>query len=161
MKCTRLFLSLVVAVAMVVGVSGCPGERTARLSGTVKYQNKPLTGGTVIFAVLSESNEIVKAERCEIDPATGAYSCARVPWPSSGKIAIAVEPAQKSPGSFMPKDAKGPPKDSDGAGNYSKQAAGAYVNIPQTLRDARTSNLFVTIDSSDKTHNIDLPDVKQ
>ena len=140
----RLWLRLVVLFAVpLLALPGCTGgERYGKVSGKVTFKDKPLPGGTVIFA----NDDNTKVERTPVR-ADGTYSSAKVPY---GNMRVGVEPASKGPVG-MPKNIKLPP----GAPN-SGATEGQYVDIPKNLRDPATSNRTVTIDSADKTYDIDL-----
>jgi hypothetical protein len=128
----------------ILAVCGCTGgERYAKVSGKVTYNGKPLPGGTVIFA----NEDITKVERAPVR-ADGTYSSDKVPY---GNLRVGVEPAAKSPTSMMPKGMKLPP----GAPNAGP-TEGQYVDIPKNLRDPAKSGRTVTIDSPEKTYDIDL-----
>jgi hypothetical protein len=151
--CRRLLVLLPFLAVVTLAIPGCPGERTARVSGKVTYKDQPVTGGQVVFA--NEDN--TKVERVPIDNETGAYSSSHVPY---GKLRVAVEPAGKPLGAFIPKDKGKIPKDTPGSEAYSK-SSGTYVDIPGMYRSPETSRIEVTIDSPEKTFDISLKEAKQ
>ncbi len=131
---------------MSLGILGCSGERTARLSGRVTYQDKAVSGGTVVFT----DEKTTKIERVRTD-SDGNYK-ADVPY---GQLHVGVEPAPKPPTAVMPKGVKANiPKD---APNYGGESTGTYVDIPKVLRDPTTSKITVTVDSAEKKFDISLP----
>lgn len=137
------------------GVLGCGGEKYGRVSDKVTYKDKPLKGGTVIFA----NDDNTKVERVKID-LEGNYSSTRVPY---GKFNVAVTPAPKGFAAIVPRDAKDAkkpqiPADNPLAKEYGKGAedAGVYVDIPAALRDPATSKITMTVEGPETTFPIDL-----
>jgi hypothetical protein len=133
----------------VAALGGC-GESFAELSGKVTLNDKPLPGGTVVFATEDGS----KMEQVAIKP-DGTYSSNKIPY---GNLRVGVLPPAKSPGDAMPKNVKLPPgipADHPQAKIY-LQAAGGSVDIPPALRDPAKSNITVKVDGSQKTFDIPL-----
>lgn len=136
---------------LLLGVlSGC-GASTATVKGKVTFDKKPMSGGKVVFATRGKES----MEYATID-ADGNYKAERLPY---GTYLIGVQPADKSPADMMPKKSglekikmpEGAPQ-----GTYG-QGSGVYVNIPNHFRDPEMSKLTVTVDSSEKTFDIDVP----
>lgn len=132
----KRFLASAVLASLLV-VAGCGGEPRGKLSGTVTFDNKPLSGGTVIF--MTEDNS--KTEHVPIQ-SDGKYSSDNIPL---GKLRVAVLPPAGGP--VMPSGAKvtGAPADHPQAKLYSQANAGPSVNIPEAMRDPATSNITVEV----------------
>jgi hypothetical protein len=148
----RVSSLMVVGMALLL-LTGC-GESTGTVSGRVTFNGKELDGGFVSFA--SEKNTTVPPIRVKIN-SDGSY---KAPGIAYGVNKIGVEPPQKSAASLM-KDKGKMPEDKDMA--KAKEVygvtggGGTYVDIPSAFRNPETSNLVVTVDSSTKKHDIDVP----
>jgi hypothetical protein len=138
---------LLIAV-LVMGITGC-GEKRAKVSGKVTYNDKVLTGGTVNFV----TKDNLKGDTATIQP-DGTYSCTNVPF---GDLLVAVRPAVNL-GAKIPKGTKIPevPPDSPAAGVYAKK--GDNITLPKHLQDTSTSKITLTVDKSDQTFDITLTD---
>jgi hypothetical protein len=128
---------------------GCSGEKFGSVSGNVRFKGKLMNGGQVVLA--NEDN--TRVERVPIEP-DGSYSTSRAPY---GNLRVGVDPPPQK--LIMPKNAK-PPKDAPGgnagAEAYARKSVGDYVEIPADKRNPMTSNIFLKIDSSKTTFDIDV-----
>jgi hypothetical protein len=150
MKRIRPFLPLfLLCSAVLIALPGCSGERTAKLSGKVTYNNKPVPGGQVVFA--NEDN--TKVTEADIQP-DGTYSSTQVPL---GKVRVGVMPAHKGLAASIPKGVKSKMPPDKHPEEYEKKGGTEYVDIPEQFRDPSTSGINVTVDGSDKVFNIDIP----
>jgi hypothetical protein len=138
-------LSLCLPFLLFLTFTGCSGEQYGKVSGKVTYKDKPVPGGTVIFA----NNDNTKVERVVIQP-DGTYTSSKVPY---GTLRVGVEPAAKSPATLMPKGGM-MPKGVDNP-NYKKQE-GEYVDLPAMVRDPAKSNRTVNVAAPERTFDIDL-----
>lgn len=137
-----------VGVALCVAFIGCGGGSTAKVTGKVTFNDKPLPGGTVIFQAPDQ-----KAQHVPIQ-SDGTYTYDKAPL---GEFQVGVNPpAGGNPLGSLPKGVKLPaniPADHPQAKLY--QQGGEAINIPQKLRDPATSEIKVTIKGGDQ--NIDIP----
>ncbi len=141
-------------------LAGC-GRQTGHVSGTVKFQDKPLPGGWLTFRPADPKANSVPAL---IGP-DGHYE-ATLPV---GDVTIAVDnrelqPPERGPHNPLPPDIKlpggiGAPKAAEAAPTSGANAAkltGKYVPIPEKYYKAETSGLTYTIKKGDETHDIEL-----
>jgi hypothetical protein len=129
---------------LTVACAGC-GRGTGTVSGTVKFNEKPLPGGTIVFHPHDGS-----AVRGAIET-DGSFSVADVPA-GPVKIAVVTLAAPRNlgnPDGFVFKDAKASDKDRSGV-------AKQYVTIPERYRDPEKSGLEYTVKTGSQTKDIDL-----
>jgi hypothetical protein len=144
----RCCLSLVVLNALLVLAAGCGGS-TATVSGKVKYAGNEMDGGTVLL--VDEKNTVNIRAKIASD---GSYSAPGVPY---GTVKVGVEPVANAKGPFTkaPGDKSNMPEDK--AAMMFGKATGTFVDIPAAYRNPDTSKITVTVDSGQKTFNIDIP----
>jgi hypothetical protein len=148
----RMALLAFLAVSAFAAGGCTSGEKTAVVSGTVKYKDKVVTGGMITF--LSEDK--TKQEIAQIK-ADGTYNATSVPW---GNVTVGVQPAGKSGAALITgstKDTRKPPKDSPLAADFDKKTDAQYVDIPEPLRSPATSGITLNVDASPKKFDISLP----
>jgi hypothetical protein len=137
---------------------GC--ARTGTVTGIIKYKDKPLGGGVVIFMVADRGSS-----RGTIGE-DGSYRVEKVPV---GKATITVETKSVAPTQVPAKAGRGanvnvnepPPGMPEGAANNplyggGGQKKGTYVSIPDKYNDAALSGLTCDVQPGDQEHNIDL-----
>jgi hypothetical protein len=136
--------------------TGCASKST--ITGKVTYQDKPLTGGVVLF--VSESGKGTGRSEIGTD---GSYTIENMP---TGQAKIAVDttsaqgtqpPGANAPKGMMPPPGTDVPSASAKSGVYGSgnSARGAAV-IPDQYKNADTSGLTYTVKGGSQTHNIDL-----
>lgn len=164
----------ILLLSLPILTSGC-GDSVGTVSGTVTYQGKPLTGGSITF--LPKEGLAVNGT---IDK-DGTYSVAKVP---AGEVKISIDtfasrtganrPAGGGPpvaggppgGGGPPKDRGGPPKDvlpKDVDPKSFDPAAiererEKHVKIPEKYLDPNKSGLTFTVVKGKNTHDIALSD---
>jgi hypothetical protein len=120
------------ALALITGLPGCGGRQFGSVSGTVTYQGKPLTSGLVVF--VDKDGKVTQPAGIEVD---GSYVAEKVPV---GPMAVCVETHPLSGG--------------DGGGT--DQPRPRYVPLPPKYKDAKQSELTLTVKSGANVYNIDL-----
>jgi hypothetical protein len=150
MRCLVLGAALVLLAAF----SGC-GPGRARVHGVIRYQGKPLKGGTIIF--LAADNQAYPAPIAQ----DGSYQIAAVPC---GPVRVAIQPAA----SRVPPRPQSDGKDDDAfarkamaaddaAKRASKRpAAGPGEALPAQYADAGKSGLSFELRSADHDYSPDL-----
>jgi len=143
-------LLLVGGFVVLTALQGCGGgSARGTLSGKVTFNDKPLTGGTVIF-VNQDASEV---DRTAIQ-SDGTYKSENVPL---GDVRVAV--LASGGGVAMPAGASKAitdvPPDNPQAKLYGK-AAGGSVNLPKALSDPTTSNITVKVERGANTFDIPL-----
>jgi hypothetical protein len=143
-------------VSLLTFAAGCSSQGS--ISGNVTYQNKPLTGGTVLFT----STQGRGTRTAQIGP-DGSYSIDKMP---AGPVKIAVEtssaqPVQMGfkgpPTSMTPPAGANLPPGADTSTVYGSTAKKAPVEkIPENFGDPDKSGLTYTVIGGPQTHNIDL-----
>jgi hypothetical protein len=142
-------LASALTLGLLLAVLGCGSEPHGKVSGKVTFNDKPMTGGTVVFATADGK----RTEYAQIQP-DGTYSSPNVPV---GEIHVAVWPAPKNVMANMPPEAKGKiPLDNPEAAKIYGKKTDDYVDIPQPLRDPTKSNLSVKVNSGEQTYDIPL-----
>jgi hypothetical protein len=136
------------------------GSKLGKVTGTVKYDGKPLPVGTINF--IPEKGKPVPAEIED-----GKYTAIGVP---SGKVTVTVDtlPAKKEIGNLEETLKKGLPKPPQGVPappdmeNMVKmmkerlEKLKKMVEVPAVYADAKTSGLSLTVEPGAKEFNIDL-----
>jgi hypothetical protein len=152
---SRFFLVL----PLLVLVFGC-GKTTntpAKLSGTVKYNGNPVTGGTIALFSSKEGG----LYNIPINP-DGTYSSANLP---SGELEVTIETESINPknqrsaaqyGGQRGKDKMGMSPRPQDVEPPSGGGGGVYVNIPAKYNAKDTSGLTVTLTSGDNKKDFDL-----
>jgi hypothetical protein len=135
-------MSLLLPV-LLAGICGCGS--TAKVTGKVSYQGRPVTYGSVIFRSADKT-----AHSGVIEP-DGSYSVEGVP---SGTSAIAVISREPSKGRSVARRNK-PGQVDDGA-TAKAAAMNRWFPLPPNFEDAKTSGLECTVDSRHVNHDIDL-----
>jgi hypothetical protein len=154
----RLGLLLVLPVA-----AGCGGQPDGRVSGQVKFNGKPLTGGYVLFlpgdpkrnsvtavldgegrfsVVLPAGNVRVSVDNRDLEPRPAirvAPSQLQLPDEVKQKMG---GPAANPPPATQPRT---------GGGN-----SGRYVKIPDRYYDAATSGLNFKVEGGDQKYDVEL-----
>jgi hypothetical protein len=136
--------------------TGCSSYGT--ITGKVTYQNRPLTGGTVLFT--STEGKGTKSAPIGAD---GSYTIEKMP---TGPAKIAVETKSAQVGGFGrsgPPTSMQPPKGVDLPDKA--KSSGIYgstgnkqppENIPDSYGNPDTSELTVTVTGGSQTHPIEL-----
>ncbi len=131
-------LLIVLAVA-----GGC--RRTATVSGKVRYRDRPICYGSVIFVSSS------KNAHCGVIEPDGSY---RVEDVLPGSVRIAVISPDPAKGRFAGPRPKGPP--SPGGAPAQAEAAASWFPLPAAYEKVETSGLTATLGPGRVTHDIDL-----
>jgi hypothetical protein len=116
-------------------LSGC-GFKSASLSGTVTYQGKPLTGGSVIL--YCEDQQIVRG----IISPDGAYSIPNVP---RGPCRVTVKTHTPIPSGFSLNQELPPVEDGPIPPWAGRAHRGAAANIPERYAIPEESGLTVNV----------------
>jgi len=125
------------AVLVLVMLTGCHGKSPGNVSGTVKFDGKPLTAGTITF--FDEKN---RATSSQIN-ADGTYEVHGV-WAGQAKIAVAVPLAIAFDSASVP-------------GAKPMQFGPKNVPVlPAKYLDAETSGLTCDVRGGDQVHDIEL-----
>lgn len=141
----RILYSLLLLACFLV-VAGC-GEPTGSLTGKVTYNDKPVANGTVVFMGAEKTVHVPIDEN-------GTYTSDKVPV---GDVKVAVMPAPRPPGSFMPKGAKIPDSAKDTPqGKMYLEAQNSFVAIPDNLQDPTKSGQTVKVTGGAQTYDIAL-----
>ena len=119
------------------------------ISGTVRFNGAPLTGGRITF----KAGEGDPGSSAVIDP-NGRYKISA----PVGDVNISIDNSMLNPAAH-----KGKERIQKGAGPRPggfdpEEVKGAYVPIPQKYADPKTSGLTYTVKKGDKEHDIDLTD---
>jgi len=125
-------------------IVGCGGGGVTQLSGKVTLDDKPLTGGMVVFVTEDGS----KTEHVPIK-SDGTYSSDRVPY---GNLRVGVTPPPPSAASFVPKGVAVHPNDP----NAASLKGGPSVKVPDKLQDPAKSGITVKADGSQKNFDVTL-----
>lgn len=141
-----------VAAAVALLAPGCGGDiQRGKLHGTVKYQGKPVTSGTVIF--LGSDNMSYPAD---LDK-EGKYSVDRIPF-GVVKVAIqqtAARPAPKAdPTVAKSKGLEG--KDASRPAPPTDEPRIAGVAVPAQYNQAETSGLTFEMKAAGQEWSVDL-----
>jgi hypothetical protein len=145
-------------VLLLLGAAGC-GAPSGSVKGKVYYQDKPLTGGTVLFVPAAGG----ASASATIDE-QGNYSITKIP---TGLAKIAVDSGPPPPQSLMKKPpAAGkmmPPKDTplpegaDPSKLYgTRPGAGGSVAIPDKYKDYEKSGETYTVQPGAQEYDIRL-----
>ena len=137
--------------------TGC-GERTAKVSGQVFYQDKPVPGGTVMFKPVAAGRAIATANLDE----EGRYEVTV----AVGEVQILVDNRQlapvtdRPPAPTMPKDFKAPGGKPEEKAPAQKSPApprsGRYREIPPKYYQFETSGLDYTVQPEPQVYKIEL-----
>jgi hypothetical protein len=132
-----LFLGAFLGV-LAMGVPGC--SRSAKVSGTVKYQGKLLTSGNVIF--VDQDNKATPPALIHPD---GTYLAPSVPV---GSMTILINAPPPDP----------PETDDEDSPEYKKYDAkmATYVPIPERYMDLKESGKTFGVKSGSNVCDIDL-----
>ncbi len=136
-SCNRLFLGVLLGL-LALGLGGC--ARTAKVSGTVKLQGKPVTSGTVIF--VDQTNHATPPVYIQ---ANGTYLAPTVPI---GPVTILIS---NSP----PRPPEAGDKDSPEYKQYEAKLA-EHVPIPERYVDLKESGKTFEVKSGSNVCNIEL-----
>jgi len=146
---------LVLPALLLVLVIGCggPSQRSAELSGTVKYQGKPVTGGNMTLFIGDAGYPVT------ID-ANGSFSANQLP-PGEAVVTVDTEALNpnkpKYPGSGGGKDRSG-----GGMGHVPEGKGGAspgtYVKVPPKYHNKDKSDLRVTLKAGKNQKDFELTD---
>ncbi|HYT88751.1 MAG TPA: hypothetical protein VEL76_08595 [Gemmataceae bacterium] len=134
---------------------GCGAEQ-GTVSGRVLYQNKPVTGGWVMFAPTERGKSAVTTMIKE----DGHYQLTVPP----GEVRISVDNREwepltaPSPPPALPPDIKAPPveKGKAPAPTPAPLHPGKYVAIPPLYYQLETSGLRYTVTAGAQSHDIEL-----
>lgn len=149
------WLKLGAAALLLALIGGC-GQPRSRVHGTVRYQGKPLTAGTIIFLASDNRAYPVKIR------SDGSYQLAALP---RGHIRVAIQPEQPRIRSRSQPGAKGADgfakgaakSDDDGPkGRGSPQTPAPVAAIPPAYADPSRSGLSFELDSVEQEYSIDL-----
>jgi hypothetical protein len=130
--------------ALLVGLCGC--GNTATVTGTVSYQGRPVTHGSVMF--LSAD----KTARSGVIEPDGSYTVEGVP---RGTVQIAVISHNPSKGRSVLRDQK-PVHPGKKEAAWQEAAIKRWFPLPAKFEAPATSDLGCTIDSGRVSHDIDL-----
>ena len=140
-----------------VALAGCSSKGT--VTGKVTYQDKPLTGGTVLFASAEGSQSSPIGE-------DGTYTISNMPT-GPAKISVETESAQVkgkgtpgpgagAKGAPPPKGAEPPPEAAKSSYAQGPPRAKSAEKIPGTYADPESSGLTYTVTGGNQTHDIAL-----
>jgi hypothetical protein len=138
-------------LALVLATQGCGKPAPGTITGTVKLNDKPLEGGTVIF-VCDDGREVRRAAIEE----NGSYTIADVP---AGPATIAVIGQEPLPTNFGPQMGDAPTiKDAfkKGFNDPVPAAVRKRVRVPTRYQKPESSGLTYTVLSGDQKHDIPL-----
>jgi hypothetical protein len=141
---TRTMARWGLLLLLLAGVGGC--SRTAKVTGKVSYQGRPVTYGSVIFV------DGTKAARSCAIGADGSYAVEGV---TPGNVEIGVISRDPSKGRSAVHGRKLAQTDKKGAGS-SGTATGGWFPLPAKLENPETSDITCTVGSGRVTHDIDL-----
>ena len=152
---SRVFLVLPLCLVFVVGCSSGPKNAPARVSGSITYNGKRITAGTIRFH--SDATAIYNGT---IHP-DGTYSAVDIP---SGETVVTIE--TESVALSQNKQNYGAGIRKEGTKMFSpapkrpqvKAPAGEYVKIPEKYANPRTSDLIITLGKGRQTKNLELKD---
>jgi hypothetical protein len=156
----RIGLFTAVLLGLMVGCAREHPTAPAKISGRVVYQNKPVTGGTIMFTSGSQG-----VYRATLD-ANGAYEIVDMP---TGEMVITVETESLNPKNKAPDYGGG-----KGAKMYAERmaaerkrgapiaqqaaAAGQYRKIPEKYGNPKTSPLSMTLEPGRQVKEVVLTD---
>jgi len=154
------------AAALSLGLlAGCGGTRNpnapAKITGSVKYQGKPVPGGNIVFHTKNNQGMY----RCSLG-ADGTYEIADVP---TGALTVTVEteslnPSKKKGPAYPGAGGKGSKLDAEYMAGVKKSGMpvnatpAVYQRIPEKYAKAETSPLTVTVEAGSQTHDFTLTD---
>jgi hypothetical protein len=121
------------------GIAGCGGPKETSVSGTVKYQGKPLITGYVLFQ-FDDGNSVNASLGTD-----GSYTM-HTQFQGHAKIAV---------GSPKPPDQSGV-GNRRGADPSTAPDPKNWVPIPEKYQNADTSGLEITVTSGTNKHDIEL-----
>jgi len=136
-------------------IVGC-GQPRSRVYGIVRYQGKPLTGGTIIFLASDNRTYPVKIQE------DGSYQIAALP---RGRIRVSIQSAGLRPSSRPQSSgrdgdnfAKSAMKSDDSGpkGRRKPPSAAPPSAIPPQYVDPNRSGLFFDLQSAEQEYSIDL-----
>ena len=138
-----MFRPSLAALALTVVVLGCgqPGETV--VTGTVKYQGKPLGNGVVLL-VFDDGNEAAGAIKVD---GSGGYTV-RTPFTGHARVAVS-SPKPSPPPADSGRNAPPPPPDS--VADPAK-----WFPIPEHFSDPGTSGKETTVKPGSNTFDIEL-----
>jgi hypothetical protein len=147
------------AVALLLACAAGCGSDQGRVSGQVRYNNKPLPGGLLTFVPTDTTKRPVAAAIDE----NGRYS-ASVPL---GEVRIAVDNrelqaverpigALPPPGGIKLPAAEKQGGEAKASPSAKKRPPGTYVPIPTKYYDVRTSDQSYTVQSGPQPHDVEL-----
>ena len=147
---SRKMILVVLFGGLMLGLSGC--ARFATVSGTVKYQGKPLTCGAVTFV-----DETGRGTMPAYLKADGTYVATNVPVGSVKIVvnALPPEPALTEPEKSDPEYATKLKEYEDSVKAYKARVAG-YVTIPGRYADPNTSGKTFEVNGGTNVCDIDL-----
>lgn len=133
------------AVLFLVVVYGLPGcsQRSATVSGTVNYQNRKVTSGSVVFVGADGVPSLPAPIRED-----GTYTATKVP---TGTVKVAVvnpSPTTSTSGAPLPAN---DPEAQEAAREFAR-----YVPTPPRYRDAHSSGLTTELKPGSNDYNIEL-----
>jgi hypothetical protein len=141
-RTTRSGLFGAIGIVVIVALAaGCSDDTNGRVLGRVRFNDRPLTSGTVIFTFPDG-----KTRTGEIDE-NGAYRVRDVPV---GLAKVTVKTGSRvPPGLYPPKDVAIPPP--PGAGKEPEP-----VKIPKRYQDPNSSGLSCNVRAGEQPFDIDL-----
>jgi hypothetical protein len=145
-------------VALFALAAGCGGPSLAKVSGTVKYQGKPVPNASIVF--MNDKNNAYPGRT----NADGEYTITAIPY---GDYRVYFqEPPRDTPkgpkGGRPGSPGMGPPKGTQmpdsmkGAYDNVSKAAIPTVELPKEYYDYRTTKLTFTVKQSTETNPIDI-----
>jgi hypothetical protein len=162
----RVFLFVPLFAALLA--LGCKTSSTpARVSGTVKYNGKLVTGGTIAFH--PTGGEVAGNYSCTIK-ADGTYQGTDFP---AGECTVTVETESINPnpkdrpkdvkmegggGEFNPKEMLNKRRGIGGVPEDAGKTTGEYVEIPKKYADVKSSGITKTLSKGSNKIDIDLTD---
>lgn len=149
------WLNLGAAALLLTLIGGC-GQPRSRVHGTVRYQGKPLTGGTVVFLASDNRTYPVKIQ------SDGSYQIDALP---RGHVQVSVQsgtprirsrpqPGAKGVDSFAKSEAKTDDAGPKGRGKPKKAAP--LKAIPRKYADPTQSGISFDLEAAEQEYPIDL-----
>jgi hypothetical protein len=135
-------LAALLVAAASVGVLGC-GKKTATITGTVTYNNKPVTSGEVIF--LSQDGHASAHAPIHAD---GSFTVTNAPV---GPVQVAVDNPPPTKVQVTSKNGNDPEV------REARQQAAHYVATPLKYRDPKQSGLHFDARPGSNEYDITLP----
>jgi len=140
----------VLALAVLLGVTGCGTGPTGSVSGKVSYLGNPVKGGNVIFSAQNGKKSVMAPIGED-----GSYTVSDVPV---GDVKIAVQTKALGVLAATAKISSIPANSPMRSGSKisPEDAARRFVQIPDNYEDTESSGLTYVVQKGSQEHNITL-----